>query len=362
MRRTILLNPGPVTTSKGVKKALIVEDICHREATFISVLHDIRHKLLQLAGADNRFSSVLFASSGTGAIEACISSLVPHNKAIAIINNGVYGQRMIDIAMRYRMKVVELKYAADELLPLPDIERTISDNTDIAYVAMVHHETSSGVLNPLQAVGDICFRQERGLILDAMSSFAGADIDVVRDHIDFLISSSNKCIQGMPGLSFVIGKKDQIIASDKESRSYYFDLCKEFQSLENTGQMRFTVPVQITYSLQQALDELITETIPKRIARYHDNYDHLVQGLTSLGFKVLTPVAMASKLLCCVAFPKDVVIDGFTKLHASLFSQGITIYPATCGSSNMFRIACIGDLTHQDITYALKQISVSLKL
>ena len=362
MKRTILLNPGPVTTTDSVKKALLVEDICHREATFTDVLLDIRQKLLKLAGADTSYSSVLFASSGTGAIEACISSLIPPDKCIAIINNGSYGQRMIDIAKRYQIRVLELNYSPDEMLPLTEIEHVIKNHDDIAYIAMVHHETSTGILNPLKALGEICQRQQCGFILDAMSSFAGTDINVLRDHIDFLISSSNKCIQGMPGLSFVIGKKQQIMDSKGLSRSYYFDLFQQFLSLESTGQMPFTVPVQIAYAFQQALNELIDESLPKRIARYQENYAHLIHGLTKLGFEILTPNDRASKLLVTVSFPQNGISYTFADLHAKLLNDGITIYPAKSTDSSRFRIACIGDLTSNDIDYFLEKLSLALEL
>lgn len=357
MKRTILLNPGPVTTTDSVKRALLVEDICHREATFTAILDDIRNQLLHLAGADASYCSVLFASSGTGAIEACISTLIPHNKAIAVINNGAYGQRIIDIAMRYQIRVIELSCVPERPLPLVEIERRIAENAEIAYVAMVHHETSFGILNPLHEIGKICQRQQRGFIVDAMSSFAGTDIDVIRDHIDFLVSSSNKCIQGMPGLAFVIGKTKLLLACQQFSRSYYFDLYQQFQSFENTGQMPFTVPVQIAYALQQALKELINETISRRIQRYHSNYDCLVRGLISLGLSVLTPTDRASKLLVTVAFPTQGLSYSFAELHRVLFKHGITIYPAKSTDRNLFRIACIGDLTSSDIEHFLNHLA-----
>lgn len=360
MKRTILLNPGPVTTTETVKKALLVEDICHREEQFTFILRDIREKLLHLAGADAQYSCVLFASSGTGAVEACLSSLVPHHKAIAVINNGAYGQRMIDIAKCYHIPVLELTYTPEEPLPLADIEEIIAAHPEVAYVAMVHHETSSGLLNPLKAMGDLCRRQGCGFILDAMSSFAGTKIHVIRDQVDFLISSANKCIQGMPGLAFVIGKKKELIASKAWRRSYYFNLYQQFESLESTGQMSFTAPVQVVYALQQALDELIEETIPKRMERYHHHYDHLVAGLTGLGFRVLTPCDRASKLLAMVSLPKDLIHLTFLDLHAMLLSHGITIYPPKNIAAHGFRVACMGDLTSDDIDYFLEVLSTVL--
>lgn len=357
MRRTILLNPGPVTTTNSVKNALLIEDICHRESEFITVLNDIRRKLLQLAGANDDYATVLFASSGTGAIEACISSLIAKDKALAVINNGAYGQRIIDMAKRYQLRVIELTYAPELPLPLAQIEHCIASNPDISYLALVHHETSSGILNPLRELGDLCSKYSCGFLVDAMSSFGGADIDVIRDHVDFLVSSANKCIQGMAGMAFVIGKKSRLQACQHVSRSYYFDLYQQYQTLEKTGQLSYTAPVQIVYALQQALDELLAETIPSRIKRYHTNYAYLVKGLEIRGFKLLTPADRASQLLVTVGFPNDGLPYSFTELHAMLFQSGITIYPAKTDNNMCFRLACIGDLTCADIETFLQKLS-----
>ena len=171
--RNILLNPGPVTTTDSVKHALVVPDICHREKEFTELLQCIRRDLLKVIHADDRYTSVLFGASGTGAIEACLSSVIPPDKKVAIINNGSYGQRLMDIATRYGIDAVEIKLPYDEPLSLETLESILLSDSDIQYLAVVHHETSMGTLNPLRDIGELCHRLKRYLIVDAMSSLGG---------------------------------------------------------------------------------------------------------------------------------------------------------------------------------------------
>ena len=363
MQRNILLNPGPVTTTYTVKKALVVPDICHREREFTELLKSIRDDLLKVVNAQDDYTSVLFTASGTAAIEAGISSVIAKDKTLAVINNGSYGQRMVDIAKRYGIDVVEIKFAYDQPIDLKRVESKLIGHPDVQYLAMVHHETSSGILNPLHDVGQLCHRLGCGFIVDAMSSFAGTEIDVNADRIDFIISSSNKCLHGMPGLSFVICNKTHLIAAKDNARSYYLDLYQQYHALENTGQMPFTPAVQVAYSLRQALDEFFVETLKGRIKRYQDNYACLVAGLRSLGFGIVTPEPRQSQLLVTVRFPEDGADYQFDALHDYLYEKGYTIYPKKLAIDNTFRLACIGHLDKTDIQHflaALKAYSQSV--
>ena len=217
VKRAILLNPGPLSTTQSVKDSLVVTDICHREKEFTDLLRGIRHDLLSVVHAGNDYTSVIFTASGSGAIEACLSSVIPKNSRLAIINNGSYGQRMINIARRYGIDVVDIKSPFDQVIDLKKIEAILQAHPNIHSLGMVHHETSSGILNPLQELGKLCHRLGRCFIVDAMSSFAGSEINVYQDHINFLIASSNKCLHGMPGLSFVICDKKTAITNQKPS-------------------------------------------------------------------------------------------------------------------------------------------------
>lgn len=356
IKRNILLNPGPVTTTDTVKRALLVSDICHREQEFTELLKAIRQDLLKVVHAGNDYTTVLFSASGTGAMEACISSVVPANKKIAIINNGSYGQRMINIARRYKIDVVEIKFPYDQPVSLDIVESTLNADLAIQYLALVHHETSMGFLNPLHDIGEICHRLQRHLIVDAMSSFAGVEIDVNRDHIDFIIASSNKCLHGMPGLSFVLCKTDSVLAAQEHARSYYFDLYQQYASLESTGQMPFTPPVQIAYSFKQALDEYFLETPAGRMKRYQNNYTHLVEGLKAFGFTCVIPASRQSHLLVTVKFPQDGNHYDFDELHDYLYYKGYTIYPKKLPIPHTFRLACIGDLNEGEIDSFLVEL------
>lgn len=356
MQRNVLLNPGPVTTSDTVKNALIVPDICHREAEFTQLLQGIRQDLLKVVGAGQDYTSVLFAASGTGAIEACLSSVISADKKLAVINNGSYGQRMINIAKRYKIDVVEITVSFDQALPLDDIESQLEADSDIQYLAMVHHETSSGLLNPLREMGALCHRLQRGFIADAMSSFAGSDIDVYQDHIDFIMSSSNKCLHGMPGMSFVIANKERLLASEGNARSYYFDLHQQYHTLETSGQLAFTPPVQVAYAFRKALDEFFDETLAGRIKRYHDNYQRLSAAILALGFKIMTPESRQSQLLMTVQFPNDGCHYQFDDMHDYMYRNGYTIYPKKLPIDNTFRLACIGDLTMADIDHFVVEL------
>ncbi len=357
IKRNILLNPGPVTTTHSVKEALLVTDICHREREFTDLLQQIRQDLLKVACVADDYTSVLFTASGTGAIEAALSSVVPNNKKIAIINNGSYGQRMVNIAKRYNIDVIDIVFPYHHEFPLSQIETILQNDPDIDCLAMVHHETSSGLLNPIEAVGDICDRLNRRFIVDAMSSFGGTEIDMYKSHIDYIISSSNKCLHGMPGLSFVICHKEALQASEGSARSYYFDLHQQYHALETSGQMPFTPPVQIVYAFKQALNEYFSETAEKRFTRFKQRYNQLSHGLKVLGFNIITPEEQASSLLMSVQFPASKGAFDFDHLHDHLFDKGYTIYPRKLSIDNSFRLSCIGDLNEADINNFLSELA-----
>lgn len=353
--RQVLLNPGPVTTADAVKQALLVPDICHRETAFTDLIKTIREDLVTVAQGDDSYTSVLFGASGTGALEACITSVIPAAKKILVVNNGTYGARLLAIAERYGIDTVAYELPFDRPLDLSVIEQHLAHDPEIAAVALVHHETSSGILNPLTPVGALCQRYGRYFIVDAMSSFGGCDIDVRRDHIDFIISSSNKCLHGMPGIAFVVAKTPALLATAGAARSYYFDLHQQYHALENTGQLPFTPPVQIAYAFKAALDAFFEETLAGRIARYQARYAQLLAGLEAQGFTCLTPASMASHLLMTVRYP-DNDFD-FEALHDTLFAQGFTIYPKKLAIPQTFRLACLGEITEDDIIAFLAALS-----
>ncbi|MBW1953205.1 MAG: aminotransferase class V-fold PLP-dependent enzyme [Deltaproteobacteria bacterium] len=230
--RKILLNPGPATTTDTVKAALVVPDICPREQEFVEVMRQVRQDLVQIAGGDVDFHTcVLLAGSGTAAMDAVLNSVIPPNRGVAVINNGAYGARLAEIARCYQLPLVEINFAWGAWPDLELIDQTIQSNPEISHLALVHHETSTGMLNPLPEIAALA--QDRGLslIVDAISSLGGVPVDVRQQHIDYLLCTSNKCLQGMAGLSWVICRREALEQSGElPGRSYYLNLYQQTAS------------------------------------------------------------------------------------------------------------------------------------
>jgi 2-aminoethylphosphonate-pyruvate transaminase len=360
IERKVLLNPGPATTSDTVKYAQIVPDICPREQEFGEVLTSLRRDLLKVINASEKlYTTVLFGGSGTAVMEAIISSVMNPDNTLLILVNGVYGQRMCEIADTYNLSYETLKMEWGKPLDFKEAARIIKDK-NIDHVAMVHHETTTGILNPLQNFME--FKNESGctLILDAISSYAGIYIDLNETPIDYLMSTSNKCLQGMPGVAFAICHKESLRALENvKSRSYYLDLYKQYRNLEDKKQTRFTPPVQTIYAMRTALAELVTEGLNNRISRYENNWLTLKKGLERIGFKFLLDSIDESKILLTIIEPTDSNFS-FTKLHDLLFLEGFTIYPGKVLDEKTFRLSILGDLTHEDIDNFIKQMENTL--
>ena len=355
--RKILLNPGPVTTTQTVKNALIVPDISHREEEFGHLIQEVRKGLTDIVHADEQYSSVLFGSSGTGALEAVITSAIPYGKKILVVNNGSYGERIINVAKIYHIEYVELYSEFNQLPDLNQIETHLQNDPDIHAVAVVHHETSWGLLNPVEFIGTLTRRYSRLLIVDAISSYAGIPINMQTSSIDLLLGTANKCLQGMPGVSFVIGTKEALQACSSIKRSFYFDLYSQYMALEKEHLFSFTAPVQIVYALKQAIIEYFDESETARYARYKENFMALTKGLMDLDFTF--PVAEKNRsyllLLACYTKPFD-----FKKVHDQLYQEGYTIYPGKLALPNAMCVACIGDLNLDDIKKFLSHLEAIL--
>jgi 2-aminoethylphosphonate-pyruvate transaminase len=253
IERKILLNPGPATTTDTVKWALVTEDICPREKDFGALLDTIKDDLVRVVHGEDEYTATLFTASGTGGLEAAITSAVPFGKKLLVIDNGAYGARMTAIARTYGIDVVEYKITYGNYPDLEEIEKLFQQNKEISHVAIVHHETTTGMLNPVQAIADLAHQYKVEVIVDCMSSYAGIPINIKKWNAGYVISSSNKCIQGMPGMVFVIFKKQLLEKIKNHSRTFYFNLYNQHVGFEKTGQMQFTPPVQVAYALRQAL-------------------------------------------------------------------------------------------------------------
>lgn len=344
--RKILLNPGPATTTDAVKQALVVPDICPRETEFGEMVQQVRRDLLAVAGADPAtHTAVLIAGPGTAAMEAAIGSLVPAAGRVLILDNGAYGERagQIAAALGVPAEVWRLLWTAQ---PGPAEFAARLDAGRFTHAFWVHHETTTGMLNPLAAYGAACRARGVVSIVDAMSSFAGLDFALRDLPVDFIISSANKCLQGMAGVSFVIGPRASVATS--AARGYALDLARHERSLA-TGQFPFTPPVQVVYALAAALRETLAETVPARAARYRACHEMMLAGMERLGFAPLLPRPLHSGLLTAFHTP---AWPGFTfeKLHDHLFARDITLYPGKLPGTDTFRVATIGALTPGDLT------------
>lgn len=360
IKRYILLNPGPATTSDEVKMAMIVPDICPREAEFCAIMDSIKKDLPFIVNADDDYSCVLFASSGTGGVEAAITSSVPRHGKLLVIDNGAYGTRLRIIAERYSISVISYSLAYGDYPSIDELNRLLDGDKQITHLALVDHETTTGMRNPVKAICDIAHSHGVEVIVDCMSSFAGLPIDLKSWQAEYIVSTSNKCIQGMAGLSFVILKKTLLEKIKNNARSFYFDLYAQYTGFHNTGQMRFTPPVQIVYALRTAINLLFLETTEGRILRYRVNYEKLYTGLQQLGFSFLLPDEYQSGILLAVKEPSNPEYS-FNKMHDFLYERDFTIYPGKGAKEATFRLSILGDLYQNDILNFLNTMGDYLK-
>ncbi len=358
--RKILLNPGPATTTDSVKQAMVVEDICPREKDFGDLLDSIKHDLVKVVHGDPDYIAALFTASGTGGLEAAITSAVPKGKKLLVVDNGAYGARIANIASTFDIGVVSYKLAYGDYPDVNHIEKMLQENKDVSHLAIVHHETTTGMLNPVEEVCRIAGKYNVEVVVDCMSSYAGIPIDVKKWNAGFLVSSSNKCIQGMPGMVFVIFKKSLLPQLQQQKRSFYFDLYSQYTGFEKTGQMQFTPPVQVAYALRQAIDEYFAEGEMGRWNRYQENWHTLYNGLQELGFEFLLPDQYQSKILLAIKEPQDPRYN-FNAMHDFLYERGYTIYPGKGAKEATFRLSVLGDLHKLDILSFLTVLKDYLK-
>ncbi|WP_223155661.1 2-aminoethylphosphonate aminotransferase, partial [Campylobacter concisus] len=347
IKRNILLNPGPATTTDTVKTAQVVPDICPREKEFGDIMEYVSSELTSIVANTNDYTTVLFGGSGTAAVEAILTSVVPYNKSILIINNGAYGTRMCQIASRYKIKYIEFKSSSIEPVDLKKLEEVIKKNSSISHLAVIHNETTTGILNNLSDLGKLTKQYNIEFIVDAMSSYAAIPIDMQKQNISYLASSSNKNIQGMAGVSFVVAKKSSLDELKSITpRTFYLSLYEQYDNFKKNHQMRFTPPVQTIYALKQAIIEAKDEGIENRYKRYCKSWETLTKALKEMGLTYLVNDKYHSKIITSIHIPNDV---DFNDMHNYFYERGFTIYPGKVAVFNTFRIANIGQIDSKDI-------------
>lgn len=350
VERKILLNPGPSTTTDTVKYAQIVPDICPREKEFGELMRDVGKELVKIVhGKEEDYTAVLFCGSGTICIDVTLNSLLDEGKRALVIQNGSYSERACEVLRAYGLPFIELKQPIDGLPDLALIEDTLKSNDDIGYVYITHHETGSGLLNPIREVGELAHRYGAFLITDTTSSYAMIPIDLYRDNIDFCMASAQKGIMGMTGLSYVIGRRDIIEKSkDFPVRSYYCNLYMQYDYFEKTGQMHFTPPVQTIYAARQALKEYFAEGEEAKWERHKRVMDEIHKGEEELGLKEMLERKVQSGLVSAVRYPDDPNWD-FDRVHDHCYEKGFTIYPGKIEKKGTFRLCALGAIDAEDI-------------
>lgn len=345
----LLFTPGPLTTAKRVKEATLT-DLGSRDSAFIWHVQQIREKLLTLAHVESPdYEAVLMQGSGTFGIEATISSAVANDGMLLNIVNGAYGRRISQIARIHSIPLLELIYEENQLPDLKEIESVLDENPQISHVSVIHGETTTGLLNPIAEIGVIVRKFQKAFIVDAMSTFGAYDIDQNELNISYLISSSNKCIEGIPGFSYVLAERTELEKCKGQARSLSLDLYDQWAGLNANGQFRFTPPVQALLAFHEALHELEKEGgILGRAQRYSVNNSLLVGGMKELGFELYLPADLRSYIITSFLYP-DHPDFSFEEFYFRLNEKGFVIYPGKLSKVDCFRIGNIGQLYPADI-------------
>lgn len=346
--RTCLLNPGPVTLSPRVRQALLRRDLCHREPEFAAMQADVRNRLAEVyENADSHYAAVLLTGSGTAAVEAMVGSLVPRDGKALVIENGVYGERIAEMLRVLDRPHATARFEWTAPIDLAVVERVLETDREITHVVAVHHETTTGRLNDIAGLGQLCRRREIPLLLDAVSSFAGEPLDLAGWNVEACAATANKCLHGVPGICFVLARKSALESGKSAAASLYLDLHRNYREQERGGTL-FTPAVQSLYALQEALREFADQGGWE--ARHHDYClrSQLVRdALRRLGVEMLLAERDYGATLTSFLLPPNVQ---FAPLFDRLKADGFVIYPGQHWlSERIFRIAVMGDLSPQDL-------------
>ena len=362
IKRNILLNPGPSTTTDTVKMAQVVPDICPREKEFGSLMKGLREDLVRIVHGDpDKYTSVLFCGSGTINIDVCINSLLPDGKKALIVNNGAYSTRAAEVCEFYGLPYIDLRFPVDQLPDLAVVEKILRDNPDIALVHTTHNETGTGLLNPIREIGALAHKYDAVFTVDTTSAYAMRPINIEEDNIDFCMASAQKGLMAMTGLSFVVGNRAIIEKSkDYPKRSYYCNLFLQYDFFEKTGEMHFTPPVQTVYSTIQALKEYFAEGEEAKWARHTRVFNAINKGLDELGFRQVIKPENRAGLVSSAVYPDDPNWN-FETVHDYCYERGFTIYPGKISTTNTFRLCALGAIDEADITDFFKVFREALE-
>ena len=345
----LLFTPGPLTTSMTVKQAML-KDLGSRDIEFIDLVKDIRTRLLEIGGVgDQGYEAIIMQGSGTFTLEAVVSSSVPPDGRLLVIINGAYGRRIAQIAEIHNIRTTTLEFPENQVPDLAQIEKALETDTAITNVAVIHCETTTGLMNPVKEIGRMVQQSGARYFVDAMSSFGAVPIDLAEWGIDYLVSSANKCIEGVPGFGFALARREALMQTEGNARSLSLDLLSQWEGLEQNGQFRFTPPTHALLAFHQALLELEAEGgVAGRAARYRANYETLIAGMRAMGFQEYLEPEDRGYIITSFRYPTHPNFD-FDEFYKRLNDRGYVIYPGKVSQADCFRIGTIGRIFESDM-------------
>jgi len=358
----VLFTPGPLTTSQSVKQAML-RDLGSRDHEFLHLVRDIRRALVRLGGASPaEYTTVLMQGSGTFGVEAVVSSAIPPQGQLLVVVNGAYGRRIVRMAGMLGIRTHLVEGPENRTPDLDAIEARLRDHPGISMLAVVHCETTTGLVNPIAQIGTLAAAFHVQYFVDAMSSFGAIPIYLAQYNIDYLVSSANKCIEGVPGFSFVLARRNALQQTKGYARSLSLDLYEQWVELEDEeGQFRFTPPTHAILAFYQALRELEAEGgLAARAARYEANYRTLIEGMQELGFVEYLAREDQGYIITSFRYPQDARFD-FNEFYDRLHARGYVIYSGKVSDGDCFRIGSIGRIFPSDVKDLLAAIADVLK-
>jgi 2-aminoethylphosphonate-pyruvate transaminase len=358
-RDPILLTPGPLTTALPTRMAML-RDWGSWDSNFNAITAVVRERLCAIAGAGDAHTCVPMQGSGTFSVEAAVQTLVPRNAHLLVLINGAYGKRFARLAQMMGRRVSVFETAEDVQTTAADVERLLAHDATITHVGLIHCETSTGILNPLSDIAGVVARRGRSLIVDAMSSFGALPIDAKTMPFDALVAASGKCVEGPPGMGFVIVRKSVLERCEGNSTSLSLDLHDQWQYMEKTTQWRYTPPTHVLAALAAALDAFAAEGgQPARLARYTRNCETLVRGMAELGFRPFLEPAIQAPIIVTFHAPADSRYT-FRAFYDSVRDKGFILYPGKLTQVETFRVGCIGAIGADEMRHAVNAIRDTL--
>lgn len=358
-RDAILLTPGPLTTTLRTKMAML-RDWGSWDSDFIAVTARVRKGLLDIIGGQDSHVVVPLQGSGTFSVEAAVASVVPRDGHVLVLDNGAYCKRAARLSGLMGRKTTVLAFDEAQAVAPEVLQARLQADASITHVVMIHCETGAGVHNPLRAVAEVCERHGRGLIVDAMSSFAALEIDARHVRFDALIAASGKCLEGVPGMGFVFLRKEIVDGCAGNSQSLAMDLHDQYVYMEKTGQWRFTPPTHVLVALDEAITQFQEEGgQPARLARYVGNYQTLVKGMAALGFKPFLDPAVQAPIIVTFHAPADPRYD-FRRFYEAAKRRGFILYPGKLTQIETFRVGCIGAIGSVEMEQAVHAVRLAL--